>query len=483
MTIARLLAANPAMLIDGKLDPGSRRFDVINPATEQTIGHAPDATGEELDRAVAAARRAFPSWAATPVAERRAAVKAIAQAMLDNVEDLHRLLTLEQGKPLAEAQMEISGAANWLLAVADIDIPVTIKEDTAERYAETRYIPLGVVGAIPAWNVPVMLAAFKFGPALLTGNTVVLKPSPYTPLTTLRIGELAAALLPPGVLNVVSGGDDLGPMLTAHPGVDKISFTGSTATGRRVMASAAPTLKHLTLELGGNDAAVVMPDVDLDDVIPRLFWAAFFNNGQVCVAVKRMYVHQDIYEPFKAALAAYARTIAVGDCTNPANQIGPLCNFAQYQRVRDLIRDAHEQGYDFLIGHEPASDSVGYFIPVTIIDNPPEQSRIVQEEQFGPVLPLISFDDYDAVIDRVNASELGLGASIWGRDEELALKLASRIVSGAVWLNESMYISPTMAFGGAKQSGIGVEGGLEGLLQYTSAQTIIRRRSAQAYAR
>jgi aldehyde dehydrogenase (NAD+) len=306
---------------------------------------------------------------------------------------------------------------------------------------------------------------------------MVLKPSPFTPLATLKFGELVKDLLPPGVLNIVTGGDALGPWMTSHKGFDKISFTGSTATGRRVMESAAPTLKRVTLELGGNDAAIVMPDVDVEKVAEELFWAAFRNNGQICIATKRMYVHKDIYEPLKEALVAYAKTVKVGDGSEQGTQIGPINNEAQYRRVLDLIRDAKDKGYTFLVGGE-AAEVPGYFIPVTILDNPPEDSRIVQEEQFGPVLPLLKFDDLDEVVARANATDYGLGGSVWGADEDKAFAIAERIASGTVWVNEVQHLSPTAAFGGMKQSGVGVEGGVEGLLEYTNAQTIVRRKKA-----
>ncbi|RYM01699.1 aldehyde dehydrogenase family protein [Sphingobium indicum] len=466
-----------AMLIGGRLDNAGAGFDVVNPATEQVIGRAPDATRADLDRAVDAARAAFPGWAATPIAERKAALNAMAQAVLAHVDAFKRLLTSEQGKPHGEAEREVMGAAYWLMGSASLDLPVTVNEDSADRYSETRHVPLGVVGAIAPWNFPMSLAMFKIGPALLAGNSMVLKPSPFTPLATLKFGELVKDILPPGVLNIISGGDALGPWMTGHRGFDKISFTGSTQTGRRVMESAAPTLKRVTLELGGNDAAIVMPDVDVEKVARDLFWAAFRNNGQICIATKRMYVHKDVYEPLKEALVAYAKTVKVGDGSQQGTQIGPINNEAQYRRVLDLIQDARDKGYSFLVGGEKA-DVPGYFVPVTIIDNPPEDSRIVQEEQFGPVLPLIKFDDYEDVIARANASEYGLGGSVWGNDEDKAFEIARRIASGTVWVNETQYLSPTAAFGGMKQSGVGVEGGIEGLLEYTSAQTIVRRKKA-----
>ncbi len=470
-----------AMLIGGERVRGTATFDVVNPATEEVIAQVPDATREDLDRAVDAARAAFPGWAATPIAERKAKLMALGQAVMAQADSFMRLLTQEQGKPHAEAQGEVMGAGYWLMGASQLDLPVTVNEDSADRYSETRHVPLGVVGAISPWNFPMILAMFKVGPALLAGNTMVLKPSPFTPLTTLKFGEIAAGILPAGVLNIVTGGDDLGPWMTSHPGFDKISFTGSTATGKRVMQSAAPTLKRVTLELGGNDAAIVMPDVDVEKVAEELFWAAFRNNGQICIATKRMYVHKDVYEPLKEALVAYAKTVKVGDGAEQGTQIGPIQNKPQYDRVLDLIQDAKDNGYDFLIGGEKA-DVPGYFVPVTILDNPPEDSRIVQEEQFGPVLPLLKFDDVEDVVRRANATDYGLGGSVWGNDEDKAMEIAQRIASGTVWINETQHLSPMAAFGGMKQSGVGVEGGVEGLLEYTNAQTIVRKKKAPVAA-
>jgi acyl-CoA reductase-like NAD-dependent aldehyde dehydrogenase len=464
------------MLIGGKLEAGSATFDVLNPATEQVIGQAPDANEADLDRAVAAARAAFPAWSALPIEKRREYLNKMAQVILDNIDPLKRLLTAEQGKPHEAAEGDVGGAAQWIMGTTQYDLPVIVNEDSDERYSETRRVPIGVVGAIAPWNFPMILAAFKTAPALLAGNTMVLKPSPFTPLTTLKFGELVADILPPGVLNIISGGDSLGPWMTAHPGIDKVSFTGSTATGKKVMQSAAGTLKRVTLELGGNDAAIVMPDVDVEKVAEQLFWAAFENNGQICIATKRMYVHKDIYEPLRDAIVAYARTVKIGDGSEQGTQIGPINNHQQYERVLDLIRDAKEKGYTFLMGGEK-SDVPGYFVPVTIIDNPPENSRIVREEQFGPVLPLIKFDDFDDVIARVNDSDYGLGGSVWGKDTDKAFEIAKRIQSGTVWVNEVRHIAPNAAFGGLKQSGLGVEGGEEGLLEYTNAQVLTRRKA------
>jgi aldehyde dehydrogenase (NAD+) len=473
--------ASYTMTIGGQAVTGATSFDVLNPATGQVIGSAPDCTPEQLDAAVAAARKAFPAWSATPIEKRREALLGIAGVLGGNVEELKRLLTSEQGKPHEGAMGDVLGGAYWCQATSTLEIPEKVVEESAERHGITRHVPIGVVGAIAPWNFPIILAMFKVAPALLAGNTVVLKPSPFTPLTTLRMGELLRGVLPDGVLNIVTGGDSLGPWMTSHPGIDKISFTGSSATGRKVMASASETLKRVTLELGGNDAAIVLPDVDVAEVAEKLFWAAFGNSGQICIATKRMYVHKDIYEPLKTAIVDYAKTVKMGDGAEQGTQLGPINNKLQYERVLDLIADSKAKGYKFLMGGE-ASPAPGYFVPITIIDNPPENSRIVQEEQFGPILPLLSFDTLEEAIDRANASPYGLGASIWTADEAMALDISSRIAAGTVWINETQHLSPLGAFGGHKQSGLGSEGALEGLLEYTNTQTVYVKKPAVAAA-
>jgi aldehyde dehydrogenase (NAD+) len=465
------------LTIDGKGVPGAASFDVLNPANETVVGRAPDCSASQLDEAVAAARRAFPAWAATPIETRRAAILELAAKIGEHGDALCRLLTSEQGKPHTDAQADVLGGAYWLQGAASLELAEVVNEDTPERRSITRRVPLGVVGAIAPWNFPIALAMFKLGPALLAGNTVVLKPSPFTPLTTLRIGELARDIFPPGVLNVVSGGDALGPWMTGHADINKISFTGSTATGRKVMASASANLKRVTLELGGNDAAIVLEDVDVEATAEKLFWAAFGNNGQICIATKRMYVHKDVYEPLKAALLAYAATVKMGDGAEQGVRLGPIQNRQQYERVVDLIRDAKAKGYTFLTGGD-VPDAPGYFVPITILDNPPESSRIVQEEQFGPVLPLLKFDDVDEAVTRANATEYGLGGSVWSADSEKALAVAQRLQSGTVWVNETQHLTPFASFGGHKQSGVGVENGVEGLAEYTNPQTIVVRKSA-----
>lgn len=465
------------LTIGGEAVSTAGAIDILNPATGAPIAKAPLASEADLDRAVEAARQAFPGWRDTPHAERGKMLRAAATRLIENADALIRLLTSEQGKPRGEARVEIFGAAHWLNAFADLELPVSVNEDTAERYSETRRVPVGVVAGISPWNFPVLLSFWKIAPALAAGNTLVLKPSPFTPLTMLKIGELLRGVFPPGVLNIVSGDDALGPRMTAHPGFDKVSFTGSTATGKRVMASAAADLKRVTLELGGNDAAIVLPDVDIEQTAQALFWAAFRNSGQICIAAKRLYIHADIYEPLTEALLAYARTVKMGNGADEDTQLGPVQNAAQFARVVDLIDDSKAKGYRLLLGGEVDRDAPGYFIPVTIVDNPPEDSRIVQEEPFGPILPLLRFEQVDDAIARANSSEYGLAGSVWSKDIDAARSVAERLETGTVWINEVQHLSPFQPFAGHKQSGIGVENGLPGLLEYTVPQTITVKRS------
>lgn len=467
------------MTIDGRDAHAASRLDVRNPADDRTFGAAPDAGATELDAAVAAAQRAFPAWAATPWAERQALLARVGATIAAHAEELSRLLTREQGKPAAQAEFEVMAAAQWCGAMASMVLPVTVVEDTPEHRVETHRVPIGVVGAISPWNFPVLLSIWKIGPAILTGNTLVLKPSPFTPLTVLRIGVLLRDILPAGVVNIVTGGDALGPLMTTHPGFGKISFTGSTATGRRVMASAASTLKRITLELGGNDPAIVFPDVDVAATAQQLFWSAFTNSGQICVATKRAYVHDAIYDDMLAALQDLAAGMPMGDGSQQGTALGPVQNRLQFDRVRDLIDDARRTGAR-VIEAGTAPEGEGYFIPVTLIDNPPETSRIVQEEQFGPVLPLIRFTDEDDAVRKANTSEYGLAATIWTSDEARAMRIAQRIEAGSVWINEALALSPFAAFGGHKQSGIGQENGIGGLEEFTNAKTVTLRRPARA---
>jgi acyl-CoA reductase-like NAD-dependent aldehyde dehydrogenase len=465
-----------SMTINGEAVRTAKTFEVLNPANEMVLAHAPDASRQDLDAAVFAARKAYSGWRGLPYSERQGLISTLGTKLREHADEFKQLLTLEQGKSHYWSQLEAAGSGMWLQLVAQQTLPVTVNESTPERHSETRHVPLGVVGAIVPWNFPILLAAFKIAPALLAGNTMVLKPSPYTPLTALKLGELAREVLPPGVFNVISGGDDLGPWMTEHPDINKISFTGSTATGRNVMRSAAGTLKRLTLELGGNDPAIVLSDVDIPSVVPKLFWAAFLNSAQLCLATKRLYIHEEVYEQIVRELVEFSKSVKVGDGSQPDVQLGPIQNRRQYERVIELIAGARRQGLKFLTGAIPMPGP-GYFVPVTLIDNPPDDAPIVTEEAFGPVLPLLKFRDIDEVVARANDTSYGLGASIWSRNEPLAREIAARLECGTVWINEIHYTMPNAALAGHKQSGLGVENGLDGLLEYTVPQTVILRKA------
>ncbi len=458
------------LLINGRLVQGDSQMPVLNPANEEVFADCPRASLRQLNEAVAAAKAGFPAWAARPIAERRAAVIKMAEVIEANAEELSRLLTSEQGKPLAEATWEVMGAAGFFRYLGSLDLSMRVIEDSETRKVEAHRRPLGVIGAIIPWNFPLLIAAFKLPPALIAGNTIVLKPSPTTPLTTLRFAELVADILPPGVLNVITDANDLGEALTLHPDIRKITFTGSTATGRKVMAGAAETLKRLTLELGGNDAGIVLDDADPKKIAQAIFDGAFMNNGQVCLALKRLYVHESIYDEMCEELAVLARNAVVDDGMKQGARLGPLQNKMQFEKVKEFLDDAHKHG-TVIAGGQPI-DRPGYFIQPTIVRDIAEGSRLVDEEQFGPVLPVIKYSDMDDVIRQANGTDYGLGASVWSSDRDRAHAIARRIEAGTVWINKHLDLAPNVPFGGAKQSGIGVEFAEEGLVEFTQLQII-----------
>lgn len=458
------------LLIDGKLVDGKATLDVIEPATGEVFAQCARADAAQLEEAVAAAKRAFPAWSATPHAERRVLIEKIADAMEARQDEFCNLLTREQGKPLPQAQFEIGGSIAALRYFAAQDLPIeTIRENEAERIFEQR-IPLGVVAAITPWNFPVILLMLKLAPALSVGNTMVAKPAPTTPLTTALLGEIAADILPPGVLNVIIDANDLGGRLTEHPDIAKVSFTGSTATGKRVMASAAGTLKRLTLELGGNDAAIILDDADVKTIAPKVFDAAMINAGQVCLAVKRVYAPRAMIDDLCAEFSRLGNEAVVDDGLRQGAQIGPVQNRQQYEKVLELIDEAKQQG-SVVVGGEPTGRD-GYFIAPTVIRDLPDDARLVREEQFGPVFPVLAYDTIDDVIERANDSEFGLGGTIWTSNPDRGLEVAKRIHSGTIWVNKHLDMPFDIPFGGAKQSGIGREQGIDGMKEFTQAKII-----------
>jgi acyl-CoA reductase-like NAD-dependent aldehyde dehydrogenase len=463
--------------IDGQAEAAANTFDVLNPATNAVLAQAPAATIAQMEAAIEGARRAFPGWAALGWDAREVYLNRYADALEAHKDEMITLLTLEQGKPRhSMATGEVEGAIYWMREVAKRRIPAEVLEDNELHTVEIQHTPLGVVGAITPWNVPVLLGLWKVAFALMTGNTVVLKPSPYTPLTSLRFGEIALQVLPRGVLNIVSGGNELGELMTGHPHVAKISFTGSTATGRRVMASGASNLKRLTLELGGNDAAIVLPDADYKSIIPTLVQAAFDNSAQLCIAIKRLYVHSSIHAEFVREFVAYAKTKTVGDGMDPKTDFGPIQNRMQYDKLVDLFEDVKNNDYRVVLGGKIDRSLAGNFVPLTVVDNPPETSRVVQEEPFGPILPILSYDDVDDAIARSNASPFGLGGSVWGKDRDAAIAVANRLETGTVWVNEIHVYGVDIPFGGHKQSGLGVENGHEGLCEFTNTRTLLMKK-------
>ncbi len=464
-----------AMTIGGQPAATERSFGVRNPATGDVFADAPDCTPGQLDAAMEAAAKAYPDWRGDEEA-RRHALRTMAGVLMGSLAELAPLLTSEQGKPLNDANLEVFGSAMWCSYYADLERQREIIQEDAEALVEVVRRPLGVVAAITPWNFPLNLAFWKIAPALRAGNTLVVKPSPFTPLTTLRAVELLQQCLPPGVLNVVSGGDELGAAMTGHPVPRKVSFTGSVETGKKVALSAAPDLKRVTLELGGNDAAIVLDDVDPQAVADGLFGGAFANNGQVCSAIKRVYVPEGLYDEVVDVLAARARAVTVGDGTDPATKLGPVNNAPQFERVKELVADALAHGGRAVTGGK-AMDRPGYFFEPTILAGLSDGVRIVDEEQFGPALPVVSYRDVDDALARANATNFGLSGSVWGADEERATAVAGRLECGTAWVNVHLALAPFQPFGGFKWSGIGVENGPWGLAGFTDVQAVHRSRT------
>jgi acyl-CoA reductase-like NAD-dependent aldehyde dehydrogenase len=462
------------MTIDGEQRAASASFGVIDPATAEVHAQAPDCSREQLDEAFAAATKAQLGWRRDEEA-RRAALRDAAALMFASAAELAPVLTAEQGKPLAAATQEVLGVGAWLKYFANLEVPREVIQDDDKAFAEVVRRPMGVIAAITPWNFPLVLAAWKIAPALRAGNTMVLKPSPYTPLATLKMVELLAQVLPAGVLNAVSGGDELGRWMTSHPTPRKLSFTGSVASGKHVAAAAAPDLKRVTLELGGNDPAILLDDVDPCAVAAKVFWGAFANSGQVCSAIKRVYVPERLYDDVVDALAAQAMAVRVGDGRDEGTELGPVNNAAQFARVQELVDDALAGGARAAAGGS-AVDGAGYFYRPTILAGLADGTRIVDEEQFGPALPVIAYRDVDEVVARANATHFGLSGSVWSADPDRAAAVADRLECGTAWVNTHLALAPHQPFGGSKWSGIGVENGPWGLSSFTEIQVQHRAR-------
>ncbi|WP_176595493.1 MULTISPECIES: aldehyde dehydrogenase family protein [Sphingobium] len=458
------------LLIDGDLVDGDSSMEVIDPASGMCFQTVPRGSARQLDQAVAAAKAAQPAWAELPLEDRRAKLLAFADAVRNNAGELARMLVREQGKPLPEANVEVAFTEGLVRHFASMDLPVEVLQDDDTHRIEVHRKALGVVCGITPWNFPLLLAAFKFAPALLLGNSFILKPAPTTPITSLMLARFAKDIFPRGVFSVLTDLNDLGPVFTAHPDIAKISFTGSTATGRKVLESAAGSLKRVTLELGGNDASIVLDDVDVSKVAPKIYAAAFANAGQVCIAAKRVYAHSAIYDALCDELARLAESAIVGDGLQQGTQMGPVQNALQFEKAKALLDSARREGR--IIAGGEAGDGQGYFIRPTIVRDIEDGAQLVDEEQFAPILPIIRFDDVDDALRRVNNSIYGLGGSVWSADNDRAYAIARRIESGTVWINHHADLRPHIPFGGAKQSGLGTELGTEGFLEFSQTSVI-----------
>lgn len=462
------------MLINGDLVVGESTSAVSDPASGYLVGNAPVPSPAQVDEAVAAAVAAFPTWSATPVEDRASVVLGLADSIEARSEEVARLITLEQGKTIAESRGEVAEAVAYGRWFATWRPKEQVLRDDAKFFAVERRRPLGVVAAIVPWNFPFHQAFYKIAPALMTGNTVVLKPAPTTPLNAMWLGELIADLVPGGVVNVVGDAGETGPLLTSHPGVSKVAFTGSTAVGKAVMRGAADTLKRLTLELGGNDPLIVLDDVDVQMTAKRVFGIAFNNAGQVCISAKRIFVQESIYDDFCNALGEIATNAAVGHGLDEGSRIGPVQNAKQFAAAKDALAQAAADGT--IVAGGNALEGAGYFIEPTVVRDIADDSPVVREETFAPIRSVLRFHAVDEVVLRANATSYGLGGSVWSSDIDRAEAVAEQLDSGTVWINQHQVVLCDVPFGGSKESGLGYEFGEAGVLEYTARQVISRRK-------
>jgi acyl-CoA reductase-like NAD-dependent aldehyde dehydrogenase len=461
------------MTIGGKAAAATETFDVVNPFDESIAGRCAQGTAGHVDQAVAAARDAWKGWSSQPDGNRAARLMQVADLIEKHHQELAFLVTKEQGKPLSGpgANLEVGGAAAWTRATASLALPVeVIQEDDTSRITLQRK-PVGVVASITPWNWPLLIATWHLMPAVRVGCTVVIKPSPFTPLSTMRLVELMNEVLPPGVVNVVTGGAEVGARLTSHPDVQKVVFTGSIGTGKKIMETASRSLKRLTLELGGNDAGIVLPGTRIEPLLEKLFWGCFINAGQTCASLKRLYVHEQQYEEVVSRLADYVSKIPVGNGLDTKTLVGPVSNRMQLEKVEALVEDARKRGARIVIGGKREA-APGFVYPLTVIADATDEMRVVAEEQFGPVIPVLRYRTVDEAMRRANALDVGLGGSVWGNDPDEAAKYASQLECGTAWVNQHGTLHPMAPFGGVKSSGIGVEFNVDGLKEYTTVQVI-----------
>ncbi|AMM31918.1 aldehyde dehydrogenase [Sinomonas atrocyanea] len=470
------MTTTTSSILDAITVPEGHGRPIPDAATRETIGHAPVHGLDDLEAAIAAARESQPAWNALGHAERSRILNAIADDLEANLEELARILSREQGKPLdgPNARFEVGACAVWTRNAANTVLEPEVVFEAGAARSEVHYDALGVVGAIGPWNWPMMITVWQIAPSLRMGNTVVAKPSSFTPLSVLALAEIFNRHLPQGVLTVVSGDREVGAAIAAHRGLDKIMFTGSTEAGRKIVASSAQNLARLTLELGGNDAGIVLPGTDVTGIAENLFWGCFINTGQTCAALKRLYVHDSVYDDVVEALAELARALPMGPGLQDGNVLGPLQNQSQFDIVKDLVDDARARGARIVAGGEPAPELGPLFYKATVVADIEDGARLVDEEQFGPAIPVIRYTDVDDAIRRANASEQGLGASVWSDDLDAAVAVAKLVQAGTVWINQHGTLNPDVPFGGTKQSGYGQEFGVAGLKAVAAPKVISR---------
>jgi acyl-CoA reductase-like NAD-dependent aldehyde dehydrogenase len=458
------------LLVGGETKPSGSSIDVLNPATGELLANAPMATEADLEEAVDRARSVAKNWSKDDAARRQALAKA-AEIVTANAERLATSLSLEIGLPYKFAEMEVTAAAGYLNHRANEAAQVDTVTDDARQRIYVRRTSIGITGAVLPWNAPLLVAAEKLSTAVGAGNTVIMKPSPLAPLTVLTFGALIAPAFPAGVISILPGSDDLGKAIVAHPEIGMISFTGSISAGQSIMANAATGLKRLSLELGGNDAAIVLPDVDVKKTARRLFMGAFFRTGQICVAIKRLYVHEDIHDALVAELKSIAESNILGDPFDGTTTMGPIANRPQFDRVKNLVERSLAAGGNLVTGGAPL-DRPGNFYPPTLLTDLAPDSPLIVEEQFGPVLPIIKFSNLDDAIAAANGTVYGLGGSVWTSDVEAGVEVASQLESGTAWVNQHGIVLPHIPFGGMKLSGVGRANGQLGLDNYSELQTI-----------
>lgn len=464
-TYADLLAA---------IDAGDTGRKILDPATGEVVGHAPEHEVADLHAAVDTAVEKQRDWAKLTDAERCEYLERAADAVDAAAEPLAELVSREQGKPLSGpgARFEAGACSTWLRVTCSHDISEQTVVEDGDTHATINYRPIGVVGAIGPWNWPMMITVWQIAPALRMGNAVVVKPSEYTPLSVLGLIEVLNTVLPAGVLQVVVGDGAVGAALSTNEQVGKIMFTGSTDTGRKIAESSAATVKRLTLELGGNDAGIVLDDADPKEIAEGLFWGAFINMGQTCAALKRLYVPDSLYDAVCEELTAVAEQMPMGVGLDERNVLGPVQNQMQFDIVDRLVKEARDSGARVLLGGNPDYGAPGYFYPTTLIADIAPEHPLVVEEQFGPALPIIRYSDVEDAIEQANKLNVGLGASVWSADRERARRVAASVEAGTVWINGHGGVDPRVPFGGIKQSGYGLEFGVEGLKSLGVPQVI-----------